>query len=59
MAGILETPERTASYVVPDENAAAVLIVYAVQTVIELLILLAVWKKIGKKINYQEIRETW
>ena len=44
---------------VPDENAAAVLIVYAVQTVIELLILLAVWKKIGKKINYQEIRETW
>lgn len=57
--GILETPERTASYVVPDKNAAAVLIVYAVQTVIELLILLAVWKKIGKKINYQEIRETW
>ena len=46
-------------YVTAGEAGKASIIVYAVSTVIELFILWTVWRKIGKKINYQEMRETW
>ena len=56
---IFQTDEKRVSYVVPDENAKPVLIVYGIITVIELFVLLFVWRKVGRKIDYQEIRENW
>ena len=46
-------------YVVSGEAGKASILIYAVMTVIELFILWRVWRKIGKKIDYQEMRETW
>ena len=47
------------SYVRGDEVGMAVIIVYAVTTLIDLIIVWVVWRKVGRKINYQEMRETW
>ena len=49
----------TPSYVVNGEAGKAVIIVYAFTTLIELIILWIVWRKVGRKINYQEMRENW
>ena len=56
---IFENPGKIGNYVVPDESAVAVLIVYAIESAVELLALWIVWRKVGRKINYQELRETW
>ncbi|MBQ6576083.1 MAG: CPBP family intramembrane metalloprotease, partial [Lachnospiraceae bacterium] len=59
-SGIFVSPEATKiNYVVPDEAAVPIIILYTVNTLIDLLILWIVWKKIGKKIDYQAIRENW
>ena len=47
------------SYVRGDEVGMAVIVVYAVTTLIDLIIVWVVWRKVGRKINYQEMRETW
>ena len=57
--GIFNNPSTHASYVAPDEEAIPALIVYAVTTLIELFIFWVIWKKIGKKIDYDKIREDW
>ena len=46
-------------YVVEGEAGKASIIIYAITTAIELLILWIVWRKVGKKIDYQAMRETW
>ena len=51
--------EQVISYVAPDESAKPILIVYGFMTVIELLIFLYVWRKVGRKIDFEEIRENW
>ena len=51
--------ETKITYVVGDEFAKPVLVVYGITTLIELFILLFVWKKVGRKIDFQEIRENW
>ena len=57
--GIFQSDVKSPSYVLPDEAAKPVLIVYAITTLIELFILLLVWRKVGRKIDYQEMRENW
>ena len=51
--------ETKITYVMGDEYAKPVLIVYGITTLIELFILLFVWRKVGRKIDFQEIRENW
>ena len=54
-----QSDEKRLSYVMPDEYAKPILIVYGIMTLIELFVLLFVWLKVGRKIDYQEIRENW
>lgn len=57
---IYDIPEDAmAKYVQAGEAGKTVIIVYAMITVIELFIFLAIYLKIGKKIDYQKIREEW
>ncbi len=49
----------TASYVMTDERAMTAICVYAVFTLLNLFIFFLIYKKIGKKIDYQKIREEW
>lgn len=59
-SGIYDTTEETHhTYVAPDEAAIPVIITYAVMILITLFILWRVWKKIGKQIDYNGIRENW
>lgn len=58
-SGIYKTTEMAHSYVAPDEIAMPVIILYAVHSVIMLFILWRIWKKIGKQIDYNAIRENW
>ena len=56
---IFQSDTQRLTYVMPDEYGKPVLIVYGITTLIELLILLFVWMKVGRKIDYKEIRENW
>ncbi len=58
--GIYDIPDPVRpSYVMPDEAAVPVIILYTVVTLIELLLLWFVWRKVGRTIDYREIRENW
>lgn len=46
-------------YVAPDEAAVPVIVMYSILTVLEIAVLLVIWKKVGKKIDFDEIRRTW
>ena len=48
-----------ASYIASDEAAVQAIILYSVLTVLEGIIALIIWKKIGKKIDFNEIRKNW
>ena len=59
-SGIYDTTQETHhTYVAPDEGAIPVIITDAVMILITLFILWRVWKKIGKQIDYNGIRENW
>ena len=47
------------TYVVSDESAMQAIILYSVFTVLEGIVTLIIWKKIGKKIDFNEIRKNW
>ena len=47
------------SYVLSGEGGKTAAIVYAVITLIELFLFWIIYRKIGKKIDYQKIREEW
>ena len=58
--GVFESPPAGhISYVTSDEYAIQAIILYSVLTVIEGIIALVIWKKIGKKIDFNEIRKNW
>ena len=57
--GIYDQTARVSNYIVADEEAMASLFAYGFSTAIELGILIYVYFKIGKKIDYQKIREEW
>ena len=58
--GIYDSVNETRhTYVAPDEAAIPIIISYAVMTLITLFILWRVWKKLGKQIDYNAIREHW
>lgn len=56
---VFQVDQEGISYVMSDDKALAVIIAYGFMTVLELVILLFVWRKVGRKIDYQQIRETW
>ena len=56
---IFQVDEKGVSYVMADDLAVPVLIAYGFMTVFELIILLIVWRKVGRKIDFQQIRENW
>ena len=47
------------NYVVEGDMGKVMVIGYAVQIAISGIITLMVWKKVGKTINFEEIRENW
>ena len=58
--GVFESPAMNQNtYVAPDEAAVQAIILYSVLTVLEGIIALIIWKKVGKKIDFNEIRENW
>ena len=57
--GIYQKGSIGTYYVMPDEAALPVIIVYCVTTVIELGLFWIVWRKVGRKIDFEEMRRTW
>jgi membrane protease YdiL (CAAX protease family) len=57
--GVLAGGALRPQYVIEGKAAVAVCIVYAVDAVINSLILWGIWRKIGKNMDFQEIRENW
>ena len=57
--GVLAGGALRPQYVIEGKAAVAVCIVYAVDAVINALILWGIWRKIGKNMDFQEIRENW
>ena len=57
--GIFKSAEETTSYVAVNTNSSYSLIMYGVRTVIGLIIVLIIWKKVSKKIDFEKIRNEW
>ncbi|MCR5096371.1 MAG: CPBP family intramembrane metalloprotease [Erysipelotrichaceae bacterium] len=57
--GIFKSTEETTSYVAVNANSSYSLIMYGVRTVIGLIIVLIIWKKVSKKIDFEKIRSEW
>ena len=57
--GIFKSTEETTSYVAVNANSSYSLIMYGVRTVIGLIIVLIIWKKVSKKIDFEKIRKEW
>ena len=57
--GIFKSAEETTSYVAVNANSSYSLIMYGVRTVIGLIIVLIIWKKVLKKIDFEKIRNEW
>ena len=57
--GIFKSTEETISYVAVNANSSYSLIMYGVRTVIGLIIVLIIWKKVSKKIDFEKIRNEW
>ena len=57
--GVFDLGSFKTEYVMEGEAGKSTIIVYVVTTLIDLFILWIVWKKVGRKINYQEMREIW
>ena len=58
--GIFNNPiGKNIEYVAPDDKAMMVIAVYAVCTLINLIIVFVIWKKVGKQIDYEDIRKNW
>ena len=53
------SPKQNITYVTTGEAGKYAVIVYGVITLIELFIFWMIYRKIGKKIDYQKIREEW
>ena len=56
---IFDTSSVHPSYVVSGETGMAVIVVYIVTTVAELVVLYFIYKKIGKEIDYDQMRKDW
>ena len=56
---VYDTGMDNVSYVATGEAATAMTIMYAIITGIELVIFFFIYRKIGRKIDYQKIREEW
>ena len=57
--GILTGGGVHPEYVIEGEGAVAVCIVYVIDAVINALIIWGIWRKIGKNMDFNEIRENW
>ena len=58
--GILKVPDSgLGNYVFDDSMASAAILIYAIDTLINLLIFLVIWKIVGRKIDFEKIREEW
>ena len=55
---IIQSDTTTGTYV-NASHATGSIIAYLVQTVIELIIFIVIWKKIGKTIDFEKIRKEW
>ena len=59
-AGIYDTSFfQHGSYILSDEYAVPTILTYAAASLINLFILWRIWKKIGKSIDYDDIRKNW
>ena len=56
---IFQGPALPSGYVMPDEYAPAVLGLHGVLSALTLLIFLFVWLRVGRKIDFEELRKTW
>ena len=61
LPGILFVQEQAAnsSYAVDGSEGIVVMVVYAIDILINGIICLVIWKKIGKTMDFEEMRENW
>ena len=57
--GIFQSAEEITSYVAVSDNSSYSLIMYGIRTVIGLIIVFIIWKKVGKKIDFEKMRKEW
>ena len=55
----VEEQAANSSYAVEGSEGIIVIVVYVIDTVINGLICLRIWKKIGKTMDFEEMRENW
>ena len=51
--------EPVTSYVKTGDVGLAGLIVMSIQTIVAVIICIVVWKKVGKNIDFEEMRQNW
>ncbi len=57
---LFEAPEiGDSSYAVQGEEGLSVIIIYAIDILINAIICIIIWKKIGKTMDFEEMRENW
>ena len=55
----VEEQAGNSSYAVEGSEGIVVIVVYVIDIVINGLICLQIWKKIGKTMDFEEMRENW
>ena len=51
--------EPVTSYVKTGDIGLAGLIVMSIQTIVAVIICIVVWKKVGKNMDFEEMRKNW
>ena len=61
LPGVVFVTQQAAdsSYASQGEDGLAVLVVYAIDLILNAVICLIIWKKIGKSLDFEEMRENW
>ena len=61
LPGVLFVRQQAAnsSYVIDGPGGIAVIVVYAINILVNGIICLVIWRKVGKTLDFEEMRETW
>ena len=57
--GIFNDGDHLTTYILSDEKAWAAIILYSVLTLITTVFVVVIWKRVGKSIDFDEIRKDW
>lgn len=56
---IFESPAGPSSYVDTSENGVFLAVMYGVFVLVDLIIAIMIWKKVGKTIDFEDMRKNW